>query len=177
MGLQHQPARARFLHRFRQIFRLVHRKNQDSRAQFQLGNLPRGLNSTHLRHGDVHEDHVGIELLSLVDGILSVDGLSHKLPLWPSLQNSTDSLPDHFMVVHNQNPAGHLLSPDVPVKMTFVVSSLNAGWGPPLTSKDCNSRRNLKSSPVYRQGKSNTVFSVRREDSSRRRSFTIPLSL
>ena len=64
-----------------------------------FGDLAGGLKSIHLRHGEIHDQHVGGELLCLGHRIPPVRGLSADLPARMYLQDSAQLLTNRGVVI------------------------------------------------------------------------------
>ena len=71
---------------------------------FFLGNLTRGFETVHHRHGNVHDDHVGMKLKRLFHRFLPVVGFSANAPAGLDLKQIANSQPHDLMVVGDQNP-------------------------------------------------------------------------
>jgi len=104
--LDHEVARS-CLQRFLDESLLSHRAaHENSRPGIQLRDLLHGLDATHLGHDDVHRHEIRLELLVLLDRLLSVLGFPDDRE--SSLrQDVADHCPHENRVVANQYSAAH----------------------------------------------------------------------
>ena len=62
-----------------------------------------GLEAADDGHGDIHEDEIGPELFSEVDGVATVGGLGNDLDVHVGLEEFDDGFSDDLAVVHDEN--------------------------------------------------------------------------
>jgi hypothetical protein len=80
--------RARGTHIFRDSFRFVHRKNQHAATWGQLGDLRRGLQSAHRRHGHIEDHNIELQPLHRFAGLLPIGGFTANFPFRPGARNN-----------------------------------------------------------------------------------------
>ena len=78
---------------------LVLREHDDLRARAELADLERGLEAAEIRHRDVEEDDVGLQLLAAVDGLPAVLGLAHDLDVVGLLEEGPHALAHEGVVI------------------------------------------------------------------------------
>ena len=66
--------------------------------------LGRDLEAGLARHGDIEDDHVGMQLCRKADRLVSVRGLTHNLESRLALQDVPDSAAYDRMIVRDENP-------------------------------------------------------------------------
>jgi hypothetical protein len=87
---------------------LMQSEEKDLDAGLRSVNYPRGFQPVQAGHGNVHDDHVGVEIRGHADGRNSVFRLTAKFPPRTGMQDRLDSPPDESVVVYDQN-LGHVL--------------------------------------------------------------------
>jgi hypothetical protein len=87
-------------HIARDSFRFVHGKNQNAAISGQLGDLGRGLESTHRRHGYVENNYIGLQPLDRFNGLLSIAGFAANFPFRMGAQQYTaNPVPYDFVII------------------------------------------------------------------------------
>src|SRR6266508_4501822 len=61
------------------------------------------LHPIHHGHDDIHQDQIGPDLFTELDGFRSIRGLAHEGNIRYSDQHPGDDIMDMSMVVHNEN--------------------------------------------------------------------------
>ena len=67
------------------------------------GQPARGLDAVQLRHGDVHDDHVGMQFLGQLHGFAAVAGLAHDLHVGLRGEDHAEALAHQRVIVGEQN--------------------------------------------------------------------------
>src|SRR2546428_8840239 len=112
IGFQYVGAGARGQHFTGHLLGLVQRNNEHLRMRYGLQDLAGGFQTTQLRQGDVHHDHVRFQLLGFLEGFLAGNCLAADLPPGVGFQELSDSSPGRFVVVRHKNPdLIHALAP------------------------------------------------------------------
>jgi hypothetical protein len=62
-------------------------------------NLPGGFHAIHVRHDDVHQDHIGLKAPAHADGFLSITRFADQFEIIEGAQKSCDSFADDIMVI------------------------------------------------------------------------------
>ena len=117
--------------------------------------LPGGLDPVELWHGDVHEDHVGLQFRRHSHSGETVSGRTDNLDSGPSLQQASEAIDEELVVIGKEDPGYSHPSASVgAVKMGIVreIAVPDPGWDssvmfPPRTS---SRSRMLKSPKVMR---------------------------
>ena len=81
-------------------------QHQDAHAGWLRRDLPCGFDAIHLGHHQVHQDHVGVQRLSLGDGLGSVARLADHLDVALGREQRADAFADDGVVVNNHNSNG-----------------------------------------------------------------------
>jgi hypothetical protein len=81
----------------------VHGEDHDLGAGDAVAHLTGGLHAVEHRHGDIHEDHVGPELLGQAHGLGPVGRLAHDVEA-VLLHRPPQRLAQHAVVVGEQQP-------------------------------------------------------------------------
>jgi hypothetical protein len=92
---------------------LVHverREHHDLRVQPVRQHAPRSLDPVHLRHADVHQDHVRLQPLRLRHGIGPVRGLSGDVDVLLGVEDHAEAGADERLVVHDEDAEAHELT-------------------------------------------------------------------
>ncbi|BCR81312.1 hypothetical protein SK1NUM_17550 [Arachnia rubra] len=95
--------------------------------------LADGIHPRHLRHLQIHQDHIGAQLLIGLHGLPAIPGLANHLMVIVPCQEHTVCLADHGVVINYEYAAeiGH--GETIFHKATIRSSSRCATWGgPPL---------------------------------------------
>jgi hypothetical protein len=56
-----------------------------------------------VRHTYIEQDDIGLEMFGFLNGIEAIDGLATDFPVGLQVKKGTDTLPDDFVVVGDQN--------------------------------------------------------------------------
>ncbi len=83
--------------------------HQDDRGRAGVLDVPRGLNTAHLRHLDIHQDEIGLQLLREGHGLLTIACLTHDLEA-QAVQNATGGASKQLVVV-DQHDTCRLIQP------------------------------------------------------------------
>ena len=73
--------------------------------------LARGLDAVEIRHGDIHNDHPGVQLPGQPHRGPPILGLGHHFQIGLLLQQKAESLTDNLVIIGDQNFCNHLLPP------------------------------------------------------------------
>ena len=98
-GLDHKPAGAGIKRLAHHLLRIVLGENQDLRAGEASADHARRFQTIQVWHADVHDDEVGTEFVSLIDGVLPVHGFAADFAVPLGSQQGADAPPDHFVIV------------------------------------------------------------------------------
>src|SRR5580704_12404843 len=74
-----------------QLCRFVQGEQNDFYLRLQLVNGPRGFNSVQLRHGNIHNDDIGIEIARHANGGDAIFRFAHKFPFRRSVQDGLNA--------------------------------------------------------------------------------------
>jgi hypothetical protein len=80
---------------------LAHHKNL--RLWHFFANDSGGIQSVEVRHTYIEQDDIGLEMFGFLNGIEAIDGLATDFPVGLQVKKGTDTLPDDFVVVGDQN--------------------------------------------------------------------------
>ena len=64
-----------------------------------LENLPRCLQSIELRHGDIHQDHLGTQFGAQLDGLTAVLSFAHDLESGADFEHASKALAHDGMIL------------------------------------------------------------------------------
>ena len=82
-----------------QLVRIDRRQGaHDSPGRLVLGDAASRLNAVHLRHGDVHDDHIGAVLLVHLQRLFATGGLGNDFNVVPGLQQHFKAAAHHGVV-------------------------------------------------------------------------------
>ena len=84
----------------------IGRQHHDARPRQLRSDLAAGLDARPVRQADVHDDDVGLELASLLDGLGDRPGLGDDLEALAPTQERDQALPDDLVVVDDQQAQG-----------------------------------------------------------------------
>ena len=106
----------------------MHGKSDDPDPGGFFQDLPGGVNPVHVRHGHVHDHHVGVELLDQPDRLAAVFRLGDHLHAGLFFDQRLEPVPDDLVVIGKQNPYGRDLS-----SLLFLLSCVDrcGGCAPP----------------------------------------------
>ena len=62
------------------------------------------VHAVHIRHDQVHQHHVGLELLGAADALLTVASLANDFDVRLELEICTQAFADHAVIVDDQHP-------------------------------------------------------------------------
>jgi hypothetical protein len=82
---------------------LVGRQDMNGGLWQEVPDLPGGADTVHLRHGDVHQDHVGFFFAAQLDGLLAVVGDAHHLHLGQHIHEARETSGEQPLVVHDRH--------------------------------------------------------------------------
>ena len=85
----------------------MHRQHHDRRAWALFLDLLCRLEPVHVRHPDIHEDHVGELTARVLDGLAPGPGFAHDLEIVGLGEHRGDSLADELVIVDEQHTNGH----------------------------------------------------------------------
>ena len=85
----------------------MHREHHHRGAGPLFLDLLRRLEAVHVRHPDVHEDHVGELAAGVFDGLAARAGLADDLEVVGLGQHRRDPLPHELVVVHEEHSNCH----------------------------------------------------------------------
>ena len=80
------------------------REDEDARRAARRDDPPRRLDPVELRHPDVHQDHVRLELGRQAHRLVAVLGLADDLEIVASLDDQPEAAADERLVVGDQDP-------------------------------------------------------------------------
>ena len=78
---------------------LVHAEDDDLRLGMIFDDAAGGFHAVDLRHGDIHDDHVGPQLLSEAHGFRAFAGFADHLHIGFLVDDELEALPDHGVVI------------------------------------------------------------------------------
>ncbi len=85
-------------------FVIVHGQDEDTRLRTMFAKLGHGGHTSRPGHGQVEQDHVGLQLGTQRDGLHPIPGLSDHLHLRVGLQKEAQAGTQDRMIVGNKNP-------------------------------------------------------------------------
>src|SRR5689334_8786825 len=86
----------------------MHSEKEDTGADRKARDFIGGLEATHNRHADVHDDDIRSEFLSQSHGFLPVSSFAANLPFGFRFEYASNSLAYDLVIVGNQYFYGHL---------------------------------------------------------------------
>src|SRR5215467_11178853 len=86
-------------------------QNQNTRLRIGFQDLPRRLKAIQVRHSDVEDDDIRLQLLRLLDCLAPFASFSANLPLRLCLQQGNQPLAHDLVIISHQNPEDSHLSP------------------------------------------------------------------
>ncbi len=98
-GLDHKPAGAGIERLAHHLLRIVLGENEDLRAGKASADDAGGFQTIQVWHADVHDDEVGMKLVSLFDGVLAIHGFAADFAVLLGSQQGADAATDHFVIV------------------------------------------------------------------------------
>src|SRR5277367_2052051 len=125
LRLQQIAARSGILRLANHLPRIVLREDQHFGGGQRLLDLWRGFQPVHLRHGNVHNHDIGLQLSRHSDGCRAIGGLADNLPLLARGEQPTQGCAHRFFVVHDQDSkshyaySSHILSSDRETAISF----------------------------------------------------------
>ncbi len=91
------------------IVGVVSGKDDDLRPGQRRHDLPRGLNAVQTRHLDVHQNHIGLQLLRQIHRFDAIGGLTDHLQIRLMIQDDGQTRANDILIVgeKNSNLVGH----------------------------------------------------------------------
>ncbi len=84
------------------------RQHQDASVWLGGHDVPGGLQPVHAGHDNVHQHHVGLQVLDRGDGLVPVACLAGHLDAWLGGEQGRDAPADDGVIVHHQDAYGTL---------------------------------------------------------------------
>lgn len=81
----------------------MHAEGEDADVGGDLTNAACGLDAVEFRHGDVHDDHVGLEFLRFLNGLVAVGSFADDLHVGMGGEDHAKSVADDGVVVGEQD--------------------------------------------------------------------------
>src|SRR6185503_9772206 len=104
----HHVARGARLERAAHVFALgVHRQHDDPALRIALEDRARGIGAVQLRHGEIHEHHVGGQLARQAQRLAAVHGERHHLHVGLRLHHVLEPFGHHPVVIGNDDADRH----------------------------------------------------------------------
>ena len=81
----------------------MHAEREHAGARRRGDQAAGGFDAVQLRHGDVHDDHIGLKLFAELHGFAAVAGLADDLHVGLRGKNHVEALPDQHVIVGQKN--------------------------------------------------------------------------
>ncbi len=84
----------------------MHAQHDDADVGIALDDLGRGINTVELRHSDIHDDHVGRELLGEADGLAAIAGFADDFDCGVGLEQKLKAFANDPMIIGDEDSGG-----------------------------------------------------------------------